>query len=387
MKQRVIVCLVSRQTIPNYLFIKEKYTPGDRVVLIATKGDMEQCESCLRDTLTMSGNWHNLKIDSLKFDKKNDEWNWTLLNNKMHEWFPAQANTIYMANITGGTKLMSLALFMRMKELAGSQIFYMPFSGESRIDCLGEKTQTKEISVTVTPEEYLRLYGQSNIQLSQPKFDKEACHTIYKNWGKKTEFAEIKDFIQSKRGKNIYIHPQNQNEKKAFDEYRIHDNPIDMERLERYLETIGFVRKEENKLDKNEVDFLSGGWFEEWTYYSIKEKLELSDCDIVTNVKVKTDNNQPTKELDVVFTKNNKLYIIECKSGYDKKMMNMGKLIKEVAGIRDSLGSLNANSIIFILGSGHDEISENSWQTSANEFKIKLYTEETIRNGNCFSFI
>lgn len=387
MKQRIIVCLVSKQTIPNYLFIKETYTPGDRVVLITTKGDMEQCELCLRNTLTMPNNWPNLMIDSLKFDKRNDEWNWMLLDKKMQEWFPSQANTTYIANITGGTKLMSLALYLRMKELADSEIFYMPSSDDSYIDCLWGSSQSKRIDVTVTPEEYMRLYGQSNIQLSRPQFDKEVCQTIYKNWDKRNDYTEIKDFIQSMRGKNIYIHPQNQNEKKAFDKYRSGDNPVNMDLLEHYLNTLGYCRKDDSKLDRDEIDFLSGGWFEEWTYYSIKEKLKLPDSNIVTNVKVKTANNQPTKELDVVFTKNNKLYIVECKSGFDSKVMNMGRLIKEVAGIRDSLGSLNANSIIYLLGNGRDEKTEMSWQESAKEFRIKLYTAESIRNGNCYSFI
>lgn len=379
--------MVSKQTIPNYLFIKEKYLPGDRVALITTKGSMELCEAFLIDTLTIHNNWSNLIVDSLKFDKKNDEWNWLLVNKKMQEWFPKQSNTTFIANITGGTKLMSIALFLRMKEIPGSEIYYMPSTDDSYIDCLTNESLSCKINVSVTPEEYMRLYGQSNIQISYPKFGKDVCNTIYNNWDKRNEFIEIKEFIQSKRGKNIFIYPQNQNEKKAFDKYSINAKPIDIETLKNYLKALGFTRKNENMLDKNEVDFLSGGWFEEWTYYSIKENLGLSDCDIVTNVKVKTENNQPTKELDVVFTKNNKLYIVECKSSFDRRIMNMGKLIKEVAGIRDSLGSLNANSIIYILGNGPDEITEKSWQESAKEFKIRLYTADYIRSGNCYSFI
>ncbi|MFM2392285.1 MAG: hypothetical protein RLZZ546_262, partial [Bacteroidota bacterium] len=64
-------------------------------------------------------------------------------------------------------------------------------------------------------------------------------------------------------------------------------------------------------LNKHEIQYLTGGWFEEWCYYQIKSKFELTDEQMGLGLIVNAIANN---DLDVVFLLNNNLFVVECKT-------------------------------------------------------------------------
>ena len=67
-----------------------------------------------------------------------------------------------------------------------------------------------------------------------------------------------------------------------------------------------------------EKQYLTGGWFEDYIYDLLKQKLRLSNTDIGKGIEIKRKNERGEtveNELDIVFTYYNQLYVIECKAG------------------------------------------------------------------------
>ena len=102
----------------------------------------------------------------------------------------------------------------------------------------------------------------------------------------------------------------------------------DIQPVIKFIEKINYQPQQEGHLTKDEVKYLTGEWFEEYVYYTLKEELQLSDEQICIGIHLDTDRKikHPTNppiveeelkldnELDVVFVKNDALHTIECKT-------------------------------------------------------------------------
>lgn len=73
-----------------------------------------------------------------------------------------------------------------------------------------------------------------------------------------------------------------------------------IEGLRKFLTKIG-IPEDQLQLSKSENQYLTGGWFEEYTYHIIKKSVNPND--IILGPKTQSTNN----DLDVVFTLGNKL--------------------------------------------------------------------------------
>lgn len=86
----------------------------------------------------------------------------------------------------------------------------------------------------------------------------------------------------------------------------------DITGLEAFLRDIRFDTEELEFIGKREIDYLTGGWFEEYVFATVKDKLHLKDDKIGFNIHISRDNTQ--NEFDVMFVCENALYVIECKT-------------------------------------------------------------------------
>src|SRR5690606_5759759 len=96
--------------------------------------------------------------------------------------------------------------------------------------------------------------------------------------------------------------------------------------------------------------FLTGGWFEIWLAGEIQGYFQLGDDHIRINVKLskstRPDSNEYT-EYDVIYTRNNRLFIGECKvfttDKFTKKKINPD--LYKLAGVQIGLG-ISATSFL-----------------------------------------
>ena len=109
---------------------------------------------------------------------------------------------------------------------------------------------------------------------------------------------------------------------------------------------MGFMPKKDGELSKREVEYLTGGWFEEYVYYLVKKRIKPKD--IALGVRISRNNVKHDNELDVIFTKGNKLFVIECKTGvHTEKLFN--EIVYKLCAISEALLGVSCHSYIFSL--------------------------------------
>jgi len=172
----VLVSLVSDQTIPNIEFIREMGSEIDNYLFISTKS-MENIgnRQWILDTV------------SLEEDKLLDP---VIVNPFSFEDIEAKLiqsindEDTYFVNLTGGTKVMSLAVYEFFKTV-NSQMYYLSGKGEMIKVHPGRKKVPSELKAKISLSDYLSAYGftiQSQCSPLKSKKSAENLLTYFLNY-------------------------------------------------------------------------------------------------------------------------------------------------------------------------------------------------------------
>jgi hypothetical protein len=293
-----LISLVSDQTLPNVLFIEAVKEEVDLFVFLVTAHTekVHKTDTIIRTCQLQANTCRRVLIDPESYPA-------ILQTLEQQVW---DDNCNYLVNITGGTKMMALAAKDFFEKLPDVESFYIPVGHQKAYSL---KVRGKEILLPeLTLKQYLLAHAYTYTycnKLEQP-------HQVAANL-----FKEV--IRRGHAGKVTAI------------SHRIDKS---------YLEE-----------DKK---WHSGEWFEEWLFVKLKETLRLDESRIVFKAKLKhqfADNNMESdNEFDVIFVRNNKLYLIEAKV-YTSESINASKTIVplyKIASQQSTLG-LHANSIVIIL--------------------------------------
>lgn len=331
---KVIVSIVSEQTIPNYIFIKEIFEIGDELLFITSKKMEVQIEPIL-STLKYT----NCKTSIISL-QENEEEKWIEMNNRIK--LELDKNKKYIINLTGGTKFMIMAV-LHVFETFNSSFYYIPFP-KNIILQLNEK-EPIPLNYNVNIKEYLSLYNVLQNESSQMLVKNEEFTNSFFNSFITGEFTVtewgIIDKLRTYRNKGIKdIDSVEKNESSNSKKPQI-------EGLRSFVEKYNFINSSVNILTSNEIKYITGGWFEEYIYIKIKK--DINPTDISIGVKIKREQNPFLNDLDVVFTLGNKLFVIECKTGISETKILIDTVYKAVA-LKEYLFGLSGNTFIFSLG-------------------------------------
>lgn len=262
MNNRVLVSILSDNNIPNYLFIKEMEGRWDTLVFISTS-KMDDRRRHIITTLGVENDAVTcVTIDSDDYNKSLAELSDKLADNE---------GDAFLVNLTGGTKMMSLAVYKCFSAFERADFFYVSQSA-TKYHSLSEGV-SYSLDYRVSLEEYFGLYG---IRISREEaLIKPAAQTF-------SEFNTVR----------------NCNYRLTYEMYNASSPSLDLSAEDRR--------------------YYGGAWFEEYSYLRIKKDLSITDerC-IAHSVKIYQDDmaTQNSNELDVVFIKNNQLCVVECKVG------------------------------------------------------------------------
>lgn len=306
MNQKVtIVSVVSEQTIPNVLFIKEFLSQATCCLFLTTVG-MERKRKT--DAIVRAAEIGKEKVKILRIEEDQVKKILDVLDGYGTE---GHLNEIYLVNLTGGTKLMSLAVYEYFGKL-NSIFYYLPIGKNQIIELDSQFNQTIfTVQTRLNLHEYLVANG---ITYSQ----KEAFS---------------------------YSYPQTKQIFGAYQKtgFRFDEFPVELaQKLSKYEE------RPEN---------VAGTWFEEFIFYRIKSELKLSDDDIANSVKIYKDKEDPynDNEFDIMFVRGNELYVIECKvnltTGNTKQKLEVA--LYKLGAISKNFG-LRTSSYIFTLSNLHN---------------------------------
>ncbi len=299
MSRKVLISLVSDQTIPNVELIKEFQESVYKHIFIATKEKQNQVE-WIKHATTIE-NLDLILVDA--FDPSD-------IINKLNNYDFGDDEV--MVNITGGTKLMALIASDFFKNL-GAVIYYVTGCDKKYLKIFPNRGERiYEMRKKLSLKEYLTSYGFEYEETTTYK-DFETAKKIF-DFYTKTEhnkLIEIFESVRMWRGKEMKVKDQI---------------------LSGFLEDI--VYEFQGKLSKKDTKYLSGDWFEEYVYYKIKEETGLDNKEIATGINLIKEGIP--NEIDVIFIKNHKLYIIECKTSvFDKRTIKRIRERKEVEEVKD----------------------------------------------------
>jgi len=337
---KVLISLISEQTIPNVLIINTFKDEYDKYVFITTH-QMTQPNKCRHEWII------NVTQIANKFEViiVNPESIQDILE-KLNGRF---TDDEILVNLTCGNKLMSLAVYQYFSKLSSVSFCYIPIPNNFYINF--SNNNRTNIDVRLGVDEYLLSYGIMKQSASMCLKTDEYTEEFFKMFTNVSEnkldnydFDVIEKLRLFWRNTNATLEEIAQTEKDQ--------SKSKIENIKEFLTKINFPLEKEGKLLSKESKYLTGGWFEEYVFHKIKKTLALSEQDILLGVVLPQNSNTLNNDLDVVFTYENALHVVECKSAMVENGRISTKLFNETvykaAALKKYFG-LNAKSYLFTL--------------------------------------
>ena len=335
---RIHICLVSAQPIPNLIPLKmEELRPGKVINLVSP----------------------DMQVRAGRLKKIANEWGISVEEKQISPYDLASARDTCLSllaehedddvvlNVTGGTKLMALAAFEVFRE-GDRQIIYVDTQNEM-VQVISPEPHTIPFRSLIKVKPYLAAYGQTikydRTYREMVSQNKQVVDTLVKNSPKyESAISIMNGYAAPLRVKRIF--PQG----KPIDD-RHREIPEFME-LILLLEDKKILCLQEGKIvfpELSAVEFLSGGWLEEHVF-DVVSSIPYSDARMGVKVEWGQSGSTPTtNEYDVVFTRNNRLYLIECKTkrfaGSDLEG-STEDLIYKLESLKDAAGGLYGKGML-----------------------------------------
>ena len=344
MPKTLVNIITEDNPIPAYLFIKEKYETGDRLMYISAK-DTEDDLDALSELFSVPAT----HIDEIVLKHDMDEFSYEKICRTILTHLDKDIQ--YCVNLAGGTRYMALAV-QQVFEKYHSTFHYVQVEENIIVQSIFDDGIYNNddlffpIRHRMTIAEYLRANDIQNDLADEEhipiRSDADAIR-IFKMFtdgqfsGKDYETLELLRLHYRKK-KNIRIQ-----------EVETSTNPKypAVAHLSGFLNHIGFIPSVNGKLNRHELEYLTGGWFEEYVYYQVKKHINPQDIAIGIHIS-KNNDTRHKNELDVVFTKGNKLFVIECKTGVQTESM-FNEIVYKACAINEALLGVSCYSYIFSL--------------------------------------
>lgn len=371
MPKTIVNIITEDNPIPAYLFIKEMYEEGDRLMYISAK-DTEDDLDALSELFSVP----TTHIEEIVLKNDMDECTYekicrTVLNRLNHE-------TKYCVNLAGGTRYMALAV-QQVFEKFNSTFYYVQVDENLIVQSIFDDSIYDNddifypIKHRMTIAEYLRAH---EITTDLEKY----AHEPIRSEEEVTRFFKM--FADDKLSGDDYdtlelLRTKYRDKKKVcIQDAETSTNPQcpAVPYLSDFLNHIRFIPSVNGILNRNELEYLTGGWFEEYVYYQVKKRIKPQDIAVGIHI-ARNDNTYHRNELDVVFTKGNKLFVIECKTGVQTYSM-FNEIVYKVCAIKEALLGVSCHSYIFSLKKDDDKdqlkrIAENMELTFIDYYVLK----------------
>lgn len=299
MTRKIIVSIVSEQTLPNVLFIKETNYADKYYFITTRKMEKKHTTSNILKSLNLNNDLSK-QIEVVE-DSLLD------IDHKLVEEIELDDDDEILVNITGGTKIMSLGVYNFFSRNGAAKIFYIPLGkNEMRQIFPLKKNRQTIIEQRTTLLEYLYAYG---VEVRESSFDS-------KNTLLKTENETNKVFKSfTSENRDLLFSAAEEIRLKGFRGKKIRRDKIEEESVFKntlLFRDVGLSMENDSFFTQKETKYLTGEWFEEFIYPRVKSLLQKKDDEIGLGVQLVKED--APNEYDIIFTHNNSLYVIECKT-------------------------------------------------------------------------
>ena len=332
----ILISLIGEQTAPNaFLILDPTFEKIDRHLFITT----EQMEKKKRVAYLVQA-CRIAETDYEKLIVPADDLQGIFDCLHTLSW-DTQTNE-YFVHVSGGTKIMSIALTLFFKdERFKSNIFYLPVRKSKcwQIHPVAEHREF-ELKSGRDLETYLMGYG-INMSPEQALLGSESYTQWFFQWYTQT--------IQ--RAQLNIIHKVRLTQKGKRKEVNLDT----IEGLSGLLKAISFPLANPAVLSIAEAAYLIGGWFEEWAFNQVQSVLQLPDSTLRFQVKTQALERQDEdtdREFDILFLHEQTLYIIECKTGlggHKDAKRNYINAINQLGADQRSIYGMNVKTVFLTL--------------------------------------
>lgn len=334
-KYDIHVCVISDQAAANLLpILDNKFAPQKAVFLVSQ--EMKEAANYLEKVFNTKG------IEVIQKTLYN-VWDFEQCEIELSYIAEEYKDTNIALNITGGNKLLSIAAYQAF-ERHKKEIFYVDTKNK-RITFLTKNSssnfiQNIELDSKGEIDSYLSAYGIKSIQ-DNHEIDNKSLNEMVDCFI--TNFEQYYDLLPKI---NTYA-SQLKDFKSAIvqDDLENEDFLFLLLRLKNANKGKGIIKYNDGVIDFKDPKtrfFMNGGWLEDFIYRKLQEIKSVSDvrCGLkVDNDLGNTNDEDFDNELDVAFMANNKLHIIECKSG--KMTVEIGnKAIDKLNNLKRYGGSM-----------------------------------------------
>lgn len=300
---RVLLCHLTDQHVPNLLSVHH-YKP-DQLVLIESQ-DMHK-RSMARHFLNA------LKFGDLDYDARyhieslGAEDNLAAVRQALQRAYGKFSAAEWIANLTGGTKPMSIATYEFFKALGGKLVYTNVTRPATLIDL--ESGQTEECNHRLPIKEFLAGYG-----FESRKADDKIAEAEHRARG----WAPSAKLLAKHACDQDILHLNDQEREAA----RGKGTTLPVEKFrfpaeaQKELRRIWLDGQNSRELTKYEVQFLTGGWLEVFFWNLLSHHANtLGIWDVRLGLEVRRCGDRSGNDFDVSFMHDYSLSMIECKSG------------------------------------------------------------------------
>lgn len=364
---KTIVNIISDECpIPAYLFIKEMYETGDRLMFISARRGEESLEH-LASLFSISKDM----IDEVVFMHDCDEFMYEHICRRLKNVLNEDVH--YYVNLAGGTRYLALAIQQAFRK-CHTDFYYVNVKGNTIVSTIYDDSIYDDddisypIKYRMTVAEYLSLHNLQHDLMSdkqhKPTCSRQYAYNLLKFFTNKQipkQYFNTLDKLRigyrnaksTKGNQTLQVIKRKSDISISEIQHPHNSNWYAIPELSDFLNSIDFKTRKLGSISKDEIDFLTGGWFEQYVYYLMLKYVQPDDIHIGVHIKKK---NVPyhDNELDVVFTKNNHIYVMECKTGVDNNSM-FNEIVYKACALKDALLGLSCHSFIISLKKDNPE--------------------------------
>jgi hypothetical protein len=272
----ILISLISEQTLPNVLVIKALKGVTRHIFLSTDKMERQGRSQWIRQAAKLK----RVEVVSVPAE----DYAGTLARLAQVDFAPDEAVSV---NLTGGTKMMALAAFTFFTEQMGDrcQVYYLSLQ-EGHLHRIFPTANTQPMAVSLSLDTYLTAHGVSAERRGTMDLldRKQQAYAIMNHLTGQAPSAFLGDALQ-------------------------HDTEFP---------------------DLADHKFYAGEWFEVWAYHQCRHHFGLAPDQIQQGVhltKSVGSQREFTLEYDLLFVKNNHLFLVECKywpgkTGFTAKKAN-----------------------------------------------------------------
>ena len=358
MSKTIVNIIDISNPLPAYLFTKEYYEDGDELLFISTEEEAD-CIDRLAKQLEVSESL----VKKIIIKRYQDNFLYERICRTIKNQLSQEKQ--YYLNLAGGNRYMTLSVQHVFEEF--NTLFFYTQTRENQIvktifdhSIYDDDDEVFPVKHRMTLKEYFGLYGlQSDVhqprkQVKETTFSQHLFTMFSQNLLGRGDYQVMETLREKYRNWKFLIISQVENPDKEY------MNAIP--NLSKFLDFIGFVPERPGSLQNYEIEYLTGGWFEEYVYALIKNVLQPDDIDM--GVHISNGIIKHNSELDVCFMKANKLFVIECKTGVTSESL-FNEIVYKVCALKEVLLG-TSNSYIFSLKKDH----KGNWKKKAKYMGI-----------------